>query len=193
MKYRAALLPRAYKAYVPMTEDSWRTFLSDADVLENGIATLKAELVFAALAQRGEMDYRSFRQAMRQVAVALYPQLPEADALKLLGQKHVFPRVKLVPEREASDLLPYQPETDSPRLLELLKREGGVVRDPVAHRDAIETVIAAATALSWNPQGLIASPITGPAGNHEYLLWLSEQDAAPLPDLDQLVATTLAV
>ena len=33
-----------------MTEDSWRTFLSDADVLENGITTLKAELVFAALA-----------------------------------------------------------------------------------------------------------------------------------------------
>ena len=69
--------------------------------------------------------------------------------------------------------------------------KGGVVRDPVAHRDAIETVIGAAAALSWNPQGLVASPITGPAGNHEYLLWLSEQVAAPLPNLDQLVATTL--
>jgi len=69
--------------------------------------------------------------------------------------------------------------------------KGGVVRNPMAHRDAIETVIGAAAALSWNPQGLIASPITGPAGNHEYLLWLSGQDAAPLPDLDQLVATTL--
>ena len=69
--------------------------------------------------------------------------------------------------------------------------KGGVVRDPVAHRNAIETVIGAAAALSWNPQGLVASPITGPAGNHEYLLWLSEQAAVPLPDLDQLVATTL--
>ena len=69
--------------------------------------------------------------------------------------------------------------------------KGGVVRDPVAHRDAIETVICAAAALSWNPQGLVASPITGPAGNHEYLLWLSEHAAAPLPDLDQLVETTL--
>jgi len=69
--------------------------------------------------------------------------------------------------------------------------KGGVVRDPAAHRDAIETVMAAAASLGWNPQGLIASPITGPAGNHEYLLWLSGLDAAPLPDLDQLVATTL--
>ena len=70
--------------------------------------------------------------------------------------------------------------------------KGGVVRDPAAHRDAIETVIAAAEELGWHPQGLTASPITGPAGNHEYLLWLSDHDAAPLPDLDQLVTTTLA-
>ena len=69
--------------------------------------------------------------------------------------------------------------------------KGGVVRDPAAHRDAIETVIAAAADLGWNPQGLVASPITGPAGNHEYVLWLSEQPAAALPDLNQLVATTL--
>ena len=69
--------------------------------------------------------------------------------------------------------------------------KGGVVRDPAAHRDAIETVIAAAASLGWNPQGIVASPITGPAGNHEYVLWLSEQGASPLLDLDQLVATTL--
>ena len=69
--------------------------------------------------------------------------------------------------------------------------KGGVVRDPAAHRDAITTVMEAAADLAWQPQGLVASPITGPAGNHEYVLWLSEQDAADLPDLDQLVAATL--
>jgi 23S rRNA (cytidine1920-2'-O)/16S rRNA (cytidine1409-2'-O)-methyltransferase len=52
--------------------------------------------------------------------------------------------------------------------------KGGVVRDPRAHRDAILTVIAAAQPLGWLPAGLVASPITGPAGNHEYLLWLRE-------------------
>lgn len=56
--------------------------------------------------------------------------------------------------------------------------KGGVVRDPAAHADAIEAVIAAAASLGLQPAGLIASPITGPAGNHEYLLWLrsSPQD-----------------
>ena len=55
--------------------------------------------------------------------------------------------------------------------------KGGVVRDPRAHRDAILTVIEAAAPLAWVPAGLVASPITGPAGNHEYLLWLREPAA----------------
>ena len=50
--------------------------------------------------------------------------------------------------------------------------KGGVVRDPAAHVDAIEGVITAAMAEGWSACGVTASPITGPAGNHEYLLWL---------------------
>ena len=50
--------------------------------------------------------------------------------------------------------------------------KGGVVRDPAAHLDAIEGVIRSGAALGWQALGLVASPITGPAGNHEYLLWL---------------------
>ena len=52
--------------------------------------------------------------------------------------------------------------------------KGGVVRDPLAHVDAITTVMQAAAALGMDSAGLIASPITGPAGNHEYLLWLRQ-------------------
>jgi 23S rRNA (cytidine1920-2'-O)/16S rRNA (cytidine1409-2'-O)-methyltransferase len=50
--------------------------------------------------------------------------------------------------------------------------KGGVVRDPLAHADAIEGVMAAAALEGWWACGVVASPITGPAGNHEYLLWL---------------------
>ncbi|MFZ0407763.1 MAG: TlyA family RNA methyltransferase [Cyanobium sp.] len=59
--------------------------------------------------------------------------------------------------------------------------KGGVVRDPAAHVDAIETVLAAAVSQGWNAAGLVASPITGPAGNHEYLLWLRRQVNAAVP------------
>ena len=80
--------------------------------------------------------------------------------------------------------------------------KGGVVRDPVAHGDAIAGVIGAAAALGLQACGLVASPITGPAGNHEYLLWLQrwaggpqelEQAATVSPDqIRALVASTLA-
>ena len=70
--------------------------------------------------------------------------------------------------------------------------KGGVVREPSAHLDAIRQVIDAAAELGWIAQGIVASPITGPAGNHEYVLWLSGQSpATALPDLHGLVASTL--
>jgi len=53
--------------------------------------------------------------------------------------------------------------------------KGGVVRDPLAHVDAIVSVMAAAAELGMVSVALIASPITGPAGNHEYLLRLASQ------------------
>ena len=55
--------------------------------------------------------------------------------------------------------------------------KGGVVRDAAAHEDAIGGVIAAAAGLGLSAAGLVASPITGPAGNHEYLLWLKPGDS----------------
>jgi 23S rRNA (cytidine1920-2'-O)/16S rRNA (cytidine1409-2'-O)-methyltransferase len=47
---------------------------------------------------------------------------------------------------------------------------GGVVRDPAVWRDAIEGVATAIRAAGAAPLGVIASPITGPAGNAEFLL-----------------------
>ncbi len=59
--------------------------------------------------------------------------------------------------------------------------KGGVVRDGAAHGDAIERVISGAAAEGWSPGGLVASPLTGPAGNHEYLLWLRSGGVEGLP------------
>jgi 23S rRNA (cytidine1920-2'-O)/16S rRNA (cytidine1409-2'-O)-methyltransferase len=66
--------------------------------------------------------------------------------------------------------------------------KGGVVRDPAAHEDAIGGVIGAASGLGLRAAGLVASPITGPAGNHEYLLWLKPGDLAAAPKHEQPVA-----
>jgi 23S rRNA (cytidine1920-2'-O)/16S rRNA (cytidine1409-2'-O)-methyltransferase len=64
----------------------------------------------------------------------------------------------------------------------------GVVRDANAQGGAIQGVLTAAIALGWYPQGLTFSPLTGPAGNIEYLLWLRNEDIGMAMDRSQIMA-----
>ena len=57
--------------------------------------------------------------------------------------------------------------------------KGGVVRDPALHRSAVERVFRAAGALNLAPAGLVRSPVTGPAGNVEFLALLRLGGAVP--------------
>jgi len=49
--------------------------------------------------------------------------------------------------------------------------KGGVVRDPEVHRQVLENVLATAADLGLGLHGLMPSPLTGPAGNVEFLAW----------------------
>ena len=66
----------------------------------------------------------------------------------------------------------------------------GVVRDPNDQADAIFQVLQAAHKLGWKYKGLTWSPITGPAGNIEYLLWLGMESETPSPDLEAIKQIT---
>lgn len=60
---------------------------------------------------------------------------------------------------------------------------GGVVREPELRADAVRTVAAAAVESGLVVRGLAPSPLPGPAGNVEFLLWLSRTaPGEPLPD-----------
>ena len=65
---------------------------------------------------------------------------------------------------------------------------GGVVRDPAFRRDAIEAVAAAVTEAGAAPRGVIRSPITGPAGNVEFLLHARRGDGSRPTDLDASIS-----
>jgi 23S rRNA (cytidine1920-2'-O)/16S rRNA (cytidine1409-2'-O)-methyltransferase len=85
----------------------------------------------------------------------------------------------LAPPREAVLLVKPQFEVGRDRV-----GKKGVVRDSATQADAIFQVWKAAIALGWEERGLTWSPLLGPAGNIEYLLWLgsdrqqqSEQNA----------------
>jgi 23S rRNA (cytidine1920-2'-O)/16S rRNA (cytidine1409-2'-O)-methyltransferase len=71
---------------------------------------------------------------------------------------------------------------------------GGVVRDPAVHRRVLVDVWAWALANSLTPRGLTPSPIRGPAGNVEFLLWLmnAPADRIQATDVEAAVAAALA-
>jgi 23S rRNA (cytidine1920-2'-O)/16S rRNA (cytidine1409-2'-O)-methyltransferase len=66
----------------------------------------------------------------------------------------------------------------------------GVVRDANDQAEAIFQVLQSAQNLGWLYKGLIWSPITGPAGNIEYLLWLGMESETTAPDLDAIKQVT---
>ena len=70
----------------------------------------------------------------------------------------------------------------------------GVVRNTSDRATAIMQVWQAAQRLGWQYQGLTTSPITGPAGNVEYLLWLSatnsDESSLDLARIKQIITQT---
>jgi 23S rRNA (cytidine1920-2'-O)/16S rRNA (cytidine1409-2'-O)-methyltransferase len=86
----------------------------------------------------------------------------------------------LEPPREAVLLVKPQFEVGKDKI-----GKKGVVRSPNDQADAIGRVVVVARELGWQVQGLTYSPIVGPAGNIEYLLWLkmSNADMTPIGEI----------
>jgi len=117
-----------------------------------------------------------------------WPDLAVAD-VSFIALARVLPAIRRLLRRPAEAILLVKPQFEvGPGRV----GKGGVVRDPAAHVDAIAGVISAADELDWQAAGLVGSPITGPAGNHEYLLWLVERgaqdEATPFGGIDTIKA-----
>ena len=105
----------------------------------------------------------------------LYPNSSEQKAdlavvdLSFISLTKVMPALweLLVPPREAVLLVKPQFEVGKAKV-----GKKGVVRSPQDQTVAIFRVCQAAAALGWGYGGLTWSPLVGPAGNIEYLLWL---------------------
>lgn len=67
--------------------------------------------------------------------------------------------------------------------------KGGVVRDSSVHAHVLRNIFSLASTLELTPCGLTCSPITGPAGNVEFLMWLQKEGISI--DRDQSIDTTL--
>ena len=67
--------------------------------------------------------------------------------------------------------------------------KGGVVRDAAVHAAVLRAVLEFAAGIGLMPHGLARSPITGPAGNVEFLAWLG--GAGPDLDIERAVRQDL--
>ena len=100
------------------------------------------------------------------------PDFAVAD-LSFISLKIVLPSIKSLlksPKSELLLLVKPQFEVGKDKV-----GKGGVVRDYSLHAEAIKGVINESNKYGWYPKGLIASPLKGPAGNQEYLLWMGDE------------------
>ncbi len=70
----------------------------------------------------------------------------------------------------------------------------GVVRDPDVHRRVLNEVLTFASSQDFDVQGLIRSPLQGPAGNVEFLCWLTASQFSPAqdaPDFENLISAVM--
>ena len=100
------------------------------------------------------------------------PDFAVAD-LSFISLKIVLPSVKSLLQSNRSELVVLvkpQFEVGKDKV-----GKGGVVRDHSLHVEAIKGVVNESKKYGWYPKGLIASPLKGPAGNQEYLLWMGDE------------------
>jgi len=90
------------------------------------------------------------------------------------------------PPREAILLVKPQFEVGKSRV-----GKKGVVRNTQDQAEAIFQVLEVALELGWQYKGLTWSPITGPAGNIEFLLWLGMESKTPPPNLVAIQELTM--
>jgi 23S rRNA (cytidine1920-2'-O)/16S rRNA (cytidine1409-2'-O)-methyltransferase len=139
-------------------------------VLQRGAAT-----VYAIDVGYGQLDFR-LREDPR-VVVMERTNARHLDALPLpidvvaidvsfISLDLIFPAVRriIVPDGVVVPLIKPQFEAGKKEV-----GRGGVVRDPAIHRAVLDKVVRRAAACGFRCDALIASPLTGPAGNHEYL------------------------
>jgi 23S rRNA (cytidine1920-2'-O)/16S rRNA (cytidine1409-2'-O)-methyltransferase len=120
---------------------------------------------------------------------AIFPDLIVVD-VSFISLTKILPAVWQLTQapREAILLVKPQFEVGKSRI-----GKKGVVRDYDDQGDAIFNVMKWALELGWKYQGLTYSPITGPAGNIEYLLWLGMDSEIIPPTLAAIQEITKEV
>ena len=159
-----------------------------------------ARRVYAVDVGHGQLDWRLRGDArvvvMERTNVRTLEALPEpvdvavAD-VSFISLRLVLPTIARLSRPAAPIVVLVKPQFEAGK--DQVPR-GGVVRDPAVHRRVLTDLWDWTLAHGLTPRGLTPSPIRGPAGNVEFLLWLTNApaDRTQATDVEAAVAAALA-
>ena len=105
--------------------------------------------------------------------------------VSFISLRLVMPAVAVLLKPDAEIMCLIKPQFEAGR--ELVGKKG-VVRDAAVHEQVIRTVLDFMPSIGFSVQGLDYSPITGPEGNIEFLLYMRKSEVNSVePDISALV------
>ena len=112
--------------------------------------------------------------------------------VSFISLKHIFPVADTICTPDAVGVCLVKPQFEAGR--EKVGKKG-VVREPATHAEVLHMAQGYAMANHFTPAGLDFSPIKGPEGNIEFLMYVQHsQEPQPLPEglIEQTVANAHA-
>jgi 23S rRNA (cytidine1920-2'-O)/16S rRNA (cytidine1409-2'-O)-methyltransferase len=108
--------------------------------------------------------------------------------VSFISVRYLFPRIHpwLVPGGQAVILVKPQFEAGRKEV-----RKGGVVRHADVHRRVLAEVVMSAQESGFGARGIMPSPLVGPAGNVEFLLWLGTDPTHTIEDVATLIESAV--
>ena len=163
-------------------------------LLQNGAEKVySVDVGYGQLAWKLRNDERVVNLERTNLRYVTDEQIPEKLSLAVcdvsfISIKLIIPAVVPLLENEAEFICLIKPQFEAGR--ELVGKKG-VVRDPAVHKQVIDDILGFVPSAGLSVMGLDFSPITGPEGNIEFLLYMKKTVSAGA-DVDSFAVVTAA-
>ena len=164
-------------------------------MLQNGAAKVYAvDVGYGQLAWSLRTDPRVVNMERTNIRNVTPDQLDDPIAffsvdVSFISLHHIFPVARAVTTPDAVGVCLVKPQFEAGR--EKVGKNG-VVRDPAPHREVLLRAMGYAVDNSFGVRGLDFSPVKGPEGNIEYLMFVEKSDTPAAPGEDAAAAVVAA-
>ena len=164
-------------------------------MLQNGAAKVYAvDVGYGQLAWSLRTDPRVVNMERTNIRNVTPDQLDDPIAffsvdVSFISLHHIFPVARAVTTPDAVGVCLVKPQFEAGR--EKVGKNG-VVRDPATHREVLLRAMGYAVDNGFGVRGLDFSPVKGPEGNIEYLMFVEKSDTPAAPGEDAAAAVVAA-